>query len=65
MKAYITQHKELVLPKRQTVAPQGNRGARYTNEPGECYQMDWGFINVDNGDGTESRIACFAMVCHY
>ena len=65
VKAYIAQHKELVPPKRQTVAPQGSRGSRYTNEPGECYQMDWGFINVDNGDGTESRIACFAMVCHY
>lgn len=65
VKAYIAEHRDLVPPKRQLVAPQGSRGIRYTNGPGETYQMDWGFITVDNGDGTEARIACFAMVCHH
>ena len=58
VKAYIAQHKELVPPKRQTVAPQGSRGSRYTNEPGECYQMDWGFILC-----SLDRLFDTAMVC--
>lgn len=65
IKAYIKDHKDLVPPKRQVVASQGSRRVRYTNGPGESYQMDWGFIAIDNGDGTESRIACFAMICHH
>ena len=43
VKRYIKAHKHLVPAKRQLVAPQGSRGRRFTTEPGEAYQMDWGF----------------------
>ena len=65
VKRYIKAHKHLVPAKRQLVAPQGNRGRRFTTEPGEAYQMDWGFTKVLDYDGTEYTAACFAMVCHH
>ena len=64
IKKYINEHQDLVPPKRQIVAPQGNRGRRYQTEPGECYQMDWGFVTVETETGKTYRIACFAMICH-
>ena len=51
--------------KRQLVAPQGNRGRRYSTEPGESYQMDWGFVDVEPENGDVWRAACFAMICHH
>ena len=27
--------------------------------------MDWGFVLVEDRTGDESRLACFAMVCHH
>ena len=65
VKNYIKDHSALIPPKRQAVAPQGNRGRRYSTDPGESYQMDWGFITTDDGRGNESRRACFAMICHH
>lgn len=65
LKQYIHDHKDLVPAKRQIVAPQGNRGRRYTTGPGESYQMDWGFVNVVRDDGTSYQAACFAMICHH
>ena len=65
VKRYIASHKHLVPAKRQLVAPQGSRGRRFTTEPGEAYQMDWGFTKVVDYDGSEYNAACFAMVCHY
>lgn len=65
VKNYIASHKDLVPAKRQQVDPQGNRGRRYKTEPGECYQMDWGFAWVCSPTGTEYRVACFAMICHH
>ena len=41
VKTYIADHRDLVPPKRQLVAPLGNRGRRYQTSPGESYQMDW------------------------
>lgn len=64
VKEYIAAHKDLVPAKRQIVSPQGNRGRRYTTAPGEKYQMDWGFVEVDSGDGSSFKVACFAMICH-
>ncbi len=64
VKEYILSHKDLVPARRQIVSPQGNRGRRYNSEPGECYQMDWGFITVETADEHKYRIACFAMICH-
>ena len=64
VKRYIVAHRDLLPPKRQIVSPQGNRGRRYETLPGECYQMDWGFVTVETVDGTTYKIACFAMICH-
>ena len=66
VKGYIADHKHLVPAKRKLAAePQGNRGRRYHTGPGECYQMDWGFVKVVDWLGNEYRVACFAMVCHH
>lgn len=65
VKRYIIAHKDMVPPKRQSAAPQGNRGRRYSSNAGGIYQMDWGFVNVDTGNGTSYKAACFAMVCHH
>ncbi len=64
VKRYVAANKSLIPPKRQIVAPQGNRGRRYETLPGECYQMDWGFVTVETATGEEYKIACFAMICH-
>lgn len=65
VKDYIAAHQELVPAKRCLVAPQGNRGRRYTTEPGEAFQMDWGFTKVLDYNGNEYTAACFAMICHH
>ncbi|MFV0466767.1 MAG: IS21 family transposase [Lachnospiraceae bacterium] len=64
VKEYIAHHKDLIPPKRQLVAPQGSRGQRYQTVPGESYQMDWGFIEVEDSSGNIHKVACFAMICH-
>ena len=65
VKEHIASHKRLIPAKRQQVAPQGNRGRRYTTGPGEAYQMDWGFTDVLDYNGHTYRVACFAMICHH
>lgn len=40
IKNYIAAHQHLIPPARYAVAPQGNRGRRYSTGPGEAYQMD-------------------------
>lgn len=65
LKLYISQHKDLVPAKRQAVDPQGNRGFRYETGPGEIFQMDWGFTQVESYDGKTYQAACFVMVCHH
>ena len=65
VKNYIAAHSDLVPARRQLPDPQGNRGRRYKTEPGECFQMDWGFVEVEDPYGGTFRIACFAMVCHH
>lgn len=65
VKNYILAHKDLIPPKRQIVSPQGNRGRRYSTEPGHCFQMDWGFVKVHDYSGYEYQAACFAMICHH
>ena len=65
VKRYIQKHKDLVPAKRQVVVSQGSRGTRYHTEPGEAYQMDWGFVTVTTHDGDEYKVACFAMICHH
>ena len=65
VRVYIEEHQDLIPAPRQLVSPQGNRGRRYSTGPGEAYQMDWGFVNVENTAGESYRCACFAMVCHH
>ena len=65
VKDYILAHKHLIPAKRQLVEPQGNRGRRYVTEPGEAYQMDWGFTKVLDHRGAEYSAACFVMICHH
>ena len=65
VRVYVEKHQDLVPPKRLQVDPQGNRGRRYSTGPGEAYQMDWGFVNVESTAGETYRCACFAMICHH
>lgn len=65
VRRYVSAHKHLLPAKRQQVAPQGNRGRRYSSDPGETYQMDWGFTDVLDHNGNIYRVACFAMICHH
>ena len=65
IKRYIKRNKHLVPAKRQLPAPQDNRGRRYVTEPGEAYQMDWGFTKIVDPTGAEFTAACFAMICHH
>ena len=65
VKRYIASHKHLIPAKRQQIAPQGNRGRRYTTGPGETYQMDWRFTDVLDYNEQVYRVACFAMICHH
>lgn len=65
IKVYIHQHLYLVPAKRQLIDDKGNRGRRYYTEAGDCFQMDWGFIDVIDTQGQKWRAACFAMVCHH
>ena len=65
VKRYIAAHKNLIPAKRQQIAPQVNRGRRYTTSPGEAFQMDWGFTDVLDYNNCTFRVACFAMICHH
>ena len=67
VKNYIAAHAGLVPAKSRLAKadPQGSRGRRFETRPGESYQMDWGFVNVEDWAGGEFKIACFAMVCHH
>ncbi len=65
VKVYIGQHRNLIPAKRHLTEPQGNRGRRYTTPPGEAFQMDWGFVKVQDHSNSIFTAACFAMVCHH
>lgn len=66
VKQYIADHAFLVPAKRRQTQPEpAARGIRYSTAPGEAYQMDWGFTDVEDWEGNTYRIACFAMVCHH
>ena len=63
---YLRRHLDLMPAKRQAVEPQGNRGRRYSTEPGDTFQMDWGFTKVNVREtGEVFTAACFVMVCHH
>ena len=62
---YISKNLHLVPARRQLAPPQENRGRRFVTEPGEAFQMDWGFTKVLDPSGAEFTVACFAMICHH
>lgn len=64
VKEYIHDHKDLLPKKRKAATRKNNRGRRYQTKPGEKYQMDWGFVNVESRAEKVTRLACFVMVCH-
>ena len=62
VKDYIAGHRYLVPARRRSAAvPQGSRGRRFHTRPGEAYQVDWGFVNVEDWLGGACRIACLAL----
>lgn len=65
VKNYIRTHQNLVPAQRIVAISTPNRGRRYDTLPGEMFQMDWGFVNVDDGGGSTWQCACFVMVCHH
>ena len=65
IKEYVSSHRDLVPAERILAVPEKNRGRRYSTERGDCFQMDWGFVNVVDMLGNIWRCACFAMVCHH
>ncbi len=65
---YIRANKDDIVPSERSLAVQDeskSRGMYYTTAPGECFQMDWGFVTVEDSEGNTWRCACFAMVCHH
>ena len=63
---HVAGHRYLVPARRRSAAvPQGSRGRRFHTRPGEAYQVDWGFVNVEDWLGGACRIACLALVCHH
>ena len=65
VKNYIAANAHLVPAPRRTPEPSTGRGQRFETGPGECYQMDWGFVRVEDPAGNSWRMACFAVVCHH
>lgn len=64
VKEYIAARSHLAPPARRA-APSRGTGMRFATEPGEAYQMDWGFVDALDPAGNERRMACFAMACHH
>ena len=69
IKNYILAHQHLIPPARYAVAPQGNRGRRYTTGPGDAFQMPallWSATTAVSGmwssSPTPSRKTC-SLVC--
>lgn len=65
LKDYIKKHDALVPAPRVLKAVTPGRGQRYVTGAGEMYQMDWGFVKVEDHTGNTWTCACFAIVCHH
>ena len=65
VKNYISSHKDLVPLPRKVEIPHPERARRWYTDAGDCYQMDWGFVKVEDEDGKTWECACFVMVCHH
>ena len=65
VKERISANRHLAPAPRAVSETGKSRGQRYYTAPGEAYQMDWGFVDAEDPEGREWRMACFAMVCHH
>lgn len=65
VKNYIASHKNLIPAKRTHTNTAPRRSRRYSTSPGECFQMDWGFVHIKDAFSEMHRIACFTMICHH
>lgn len=65
VKDYIREHRNLVPLPRVVAVPRPEHVRRWYTEAGDCYQMDWGFVMVEDGEGRLWKCACFVMVCHH
>lgn len=64
VKVYISKNRHLCPNTVRTFkAAKTNRGRRYQLGAGDCFQMDWGFVNTLDNLGRLQRLACFVMVC--
>ena len=65
VKNFICDNRALVPAKRGLAPKPQGKVRRYESGPGEMYQMDWGFVNVEDCIGGTWRCACFVIVCHH
>ena len=65
VKDYIREHRDLVPLPRVVAVPRPEHVRRWYTEAGDCYQMDWGFVMVEDEEGRLWKCACFVMVCHH
>lgn len=65
VKNFICDNRALVPAKRELAPKPQGKVRRYESGPGEMYQMDWGFVNVEDCIGGTWRCACFVIVCHH
>ena len=65
VKRYVQQNRSMIPSEREIAILSNRKIRRYSTSPGEMYQMDWGFVNVEDVSGNTFKCACFAMVCHH
>ena len=65
VKDYIAANRQLVPLPAVVEVPHPDHARRWTSEAGDCYQMDWGFVDVVDEEGHRWRCACFVVVCHH
>ena len=65
VKRHIDANCHLIPAKRQFVASQGSQEQRFPSDPGEAFQMDWGFTKVVDYRGAVFQAAYFAIICHH
>ena len=64
LKVHIAKNRHLCPHMVRTVkVAKGNRGRRYKLDAGDCFQLDWGFVNAIDSYGVLHKYACLVMVC--
>ena len=62
VKGFISANSALIPSGRQLVQKPQGKVRRYQSAAGEMFQMDWGFVDVEDATGQKWRCA---MVCHH